>query len=97
MKTTSSSSSKHLKLSKSTSSLIKLKRELRKKFPKTLSKVEAQWDYKMILPVMDFVFSLIDDINPRLKKLVKKDEYILQGEDIEAKVWKLLEKCRRLK
>lgn len=94
---TQSTTKKQLKLSKTTSSIIKLKRDLRKKAPKTWAKLEKRWDSKMSIPVMDFVFSLLDNVNPRLKKLIKKDEYIIQGGEIEEKVWKLLEKCRRLK
>ncbi len=97
MRITQSTTQKQLKLSKTTSSISKLKRELRKKSPKTWAILDKRWDNKMMIPVIDFVFSILHNINPRLKKLAKKDEYIICGEDIEEKLWKLLLKCRRLK
>lgn len=51
----------------------------------------------MLVPVIDFVMSILDDVNPRLKKLAKKNEYIIKGNEIEEKVWKLLKIARRLK
>lgn len=97
MKPTQSTSKKQLKLSKTTSSISKLQKELRKKSPKTWAKLEKQWDSIMLVPVIDFVMSILDDVNPRLKKLAKKNEYIIKGNEIEEKVWKLLKIARRLK
>jgi hypothetical protein len=97
MKTTSSTSKKQLKLSKSTSSISGLKREFRNTHPKTVAKLEKRWDFKMLTPVMDTAMSILDNVNPRLKKLARKDEYIIQGGEIEEKIWKLLRTARRLK
>lgn len=95
MKITSSTSKKQLKLSKPTNSSA-LKREFKKRYPKTSMRIEKKWDHKMLIPVMDFTMSILDNVNPRLKKLAKKDEYIIQGIEIEEKVWKLLKKARKL-
>ena len=97
MKTTSSTSKKQLQLSKPTSSIGKLRKELRAKSPKTWAKIEKTWDYKMLTTVMDMVMSILDNVNPRLKKLARENEYIIQGGEIEDKVWKLLRTARRLK
>jgi len=37
-----------------------------------------------------------DTIDPRLKKLARKDEYIYSSPAIEAELWKLLAKVRRI-
>lgn len=74
-----------------------LKKELKAKAPKAWAKHEKRWDTKIMIPVVQFVMSILDDVNPRLKKLAKKDEYIIKGSEIEEKLWKLLAKARRLK
>lgn len=67
----------------------------RKKRPKTYAKIDKRWDIKMIGPVLDFVVSVADDVN-RKAILNTHKEYLIDGPKIERKLWKLLQKSRRI-
>ena len=71
-------------------------REHRKKAPKTFAKLDKRWDIKMLDGVIDFTHTILRDVNPRLKKLAKKDEWIIDAPTIEEKLWPLLRKVRRI-
>lgn len=66
-----------------------LKRQIRRRRPKMVAKIEAQWFSKMSDDVVDFVFTLSDHIDWKNK--------MYEGEVIREGVWKLLRKARRLK
>lgn len=70
--------------------------DLKKRRPKLYAKIEKEWDYKMISPVFDFVMDISKYINPKAKDAVKKEEWLYKGSDIEAEVWKLLKKVRKI-
>lgn len=72
-------------------------KEQRRKKPKTFAKIDKRWDIRMIEPVADFISdTIMPNVNPRLKKLAKEDEYIINGPEIEAELWKLLKKVRKI-
>lgn len=73
-----------------------LKKKLRKQSPKTYAKIDARWDIKMIGPVTDFVFNLIEHINPKAAAALNEDEWLIKGNDIEEELWKLLRQVRRI-
>jgi len=73
-----------------------LARDMRKRSPKTFAAMDKRWDMKMIGPVTDFIFHIQEHINPKAQKAVRGDEYLYNGPEIEAEVWKLLEKVRRI-
>lgn len=71
-------------------------RKAKKKRPKLYAKLEAEWDYKMIGPVLDFVMDLEKHVNPVAKKAVPKGTWLYDGPKIEADLWKVLRKVRRI-
>ncbi len=76
--------------------LKQFKSKIKKRSPKTFARVQKQWDYKMIGPVTDFVLAIEKHVNPRVIKLLRKHEYLYDGPEIEAELWKLLAKVRKM-
>ncbi len=69
----------------------------KKRSPKTWARIGRRWDIKMIGPVDKFLHEVVlKNINPRLVKLARKDEFIFDGPTIEGELFKLLAKVRRI-
>lgn len=73
-----------------------LKKKLKKRSPKAWAKAERQWDSKMIGDVADFITDIYKHINPKAQKAIKDFDWLYNGPEIEAELWKLLAKVRRI-
>lgn len=71
-------------------------REQRRKKPKTFAAIDRRWDMKMLHDVMHFAMGTLKYVNPRLKKLARKEEWIIDANEVEHKLWPLLAKLRRI-
>lgn len=77
--------------------LAQEKRKFKKKIgKKKYDEIQKRWDIKMIHPVSAFVFGIMKHVNPKLKKHLKKDEYLINGPEIEGELWTLLTKLRQI-
>lgn len=56
-----------------------------------------EWHLKIDGDVTDFIFNLLEQINPKAKNALEPEEWLIEGPEIEKALWKLLEKARRLK
>ena len=73
-----------------------LKRKYKKRAPKVWERAGKHWEYKMIFPIGDFIQSIVKNVNPRITKHAKKDDYIIDGIAIEKELDKVLKKLRRI-
>lgn len=77
-------------------SLKDYRKELKRRKPKTVAKIRARWDFKLIKDVAELTYFIADHVNPRLEKLRRKNEYLIDGPEIQHEVMKLMAKVRRI-
>lgn len=76
--------------------LKEIRKQIQKRRPKTMADIQEHWDIKMLDAVMDFVYTTTQLINPKLLKYHKDGDYIIDGPEMEERLWKFCRKFRRI-